>query len=119
MRISDWNSDVCSSDRDRWNDWVAARTKAILPRTVTIELWDETQLIERLTRTDPRHAGRRRYWFDLLHFTPDWFQTRFNITRAALGTRYKPAPNIELPLPRGLLSNPPAPTFPELIFDNR
>jgi hypothetical protein len=101
------------SQKDRWNDWVAARAKAILPRVVTIELWDETQLIERLTRTDPRHAGRRRYWFDLPHFTPDWFQTRFDITRAALGKRYTPELNIELPVRRGLLAIARDPAFIE------
>lgn len=101
------------SQKDRWNDWVAARTKAILPRVITIELWDETQLIERLTRTDPRHAGRRRYWFDLVHFTPDWFKTRFDITRAALGKRYTPELNIELPVRRGPLAIARDPSFIE------
>lgn len=101
------------SQKDRWNYWVAARTKAILPRVITIELWDETQLIERLTRTDPRHAGRRRYWFDLVHFTPDWFKTRFDITRAALGKRYTPELNIELPVRRGPLAIARDPSFIE------
>lgn len=101
------------SQKDRWNDWVAARTKAVLPRVIIIELWDETQLIERLSRTDPRHAGRRRYWFDLVHFTPDWFQTRFDITRAALGKRYTPELNIELPVRRGLLAIARDPAFIE------
>lgn len=103
------------SQKDRWNDWVAARAKAILPRVVTIELWDETQLIERLTRTDARYAGRRRYWFDHLHFTPDWFQTRFDITRAALGKRYTPELNIELPVRRGLLAIARDPAFIEAL----
>ena len=92
------------SERDRWNRWVQARAKAIAPRKVAIELWDETQLIERLSRTEPQYAGRRHYWFDLLHFTPDWFQTRFAITRQALGARYTPELNIELPIRRGLLA---------------
>lgn len=61
------------SERDRWNRWMQARIKAIAPRTIVIELLDETQFIERLSRTEPRYAGRRHYWFDLLHFTPDWF----------------------------------------------
>lgn len=101
------------SERDRWNRWVQARTKANAPRLVTIELWDETQLIERLSRTEPRYAGRRHYWFDLLHFTPNWFQTRFAITRQALGTRYMPELNIELPIRRGLLAIARDPSFIE------
>lgn len=105
------------SQKDRWNDWVAARAKAVLPRVVTVELWDETQLIEHLTRTDPRHAGRRRYWFDLLHFTPDWFQTRFDITHAALGKRYTPELNIELPVRRGLFAIARDPGFIEDLYE--
>ena len=103
------------SERDRWNRWVQARTKAIAPRTIVIELLDETQFIERLSRTEPRYAGRRHYWFDLLHFTPDWFQTRFTITRQALGTRYTPELNIELPIRRGLLAIARDPSFIESL----
>jgi hypothetical protein len=103
------------SERDRWNRWVQARADAILPRVVTIELWDETQLIERFSRNEPQYAGRRHYWFDLLHFTPDWFQTRFAITRKALGTRYTPELNIELPIRRGLLAIARDPAFIESL----
>ena len=101
------------SERDRWNSWVQARAKAILPRSVAIELWDETQLIERLSRSEPRYTGRRHYWFDLLHFTPDWYQTRFEITRQALGARYTPELNIELPIRCGLLAIARDPSFIE------
>ncbi len=103
------------SERDRWNRWVQARTNAIIPRVIAIELWDESQLIERLSRTEPRYAGRRHYWFNLLHFTPDWFQTRFAITRQALGTRYTPELNIELPVRRGLLAIARDPHFIESL----
>ncbi|WP_312313299.1 ATP-binding protein [Sphingobium yanoikuyae] len=113
FNLPDGRSANRKSQKDRWNDWVAARARAILPRIVAIELWDETRLIEHLTRTDPRHAGRRRYWFDLLHFTPDWFRTRFDITRAALGKRYTPELNIELPVRRGLLAFARDPDFIE------
>jgi hypothetical protein len=99
------------SERDRWNRWLTARANAILPRVIEFELWDETQLIERLSRTNPRHAGRRHYWFDALHFTPDWFRTRFDITRQALGQRYTPELNIELPIRRGLLAIARDPRF--------
>ena len=99
------------SEKDRWNRWLRARAKAVFPRIVEIELWDETQLIERLSRTDPRHAGRRHYWFDALHFTPGWFRARFEITREALGTRYTPELNIELPIRRGLLAIARDPRF--------
>lgn len=113
FNLSDGRVGNQKSERDRWNSWVQACAKAILPRIVTIELWDETQLIERLSRSEPRYAGRRHYWFDLLHFTPDWFQTRFEITRQALGTRYTPELNIELPIRRGLLAIARDPSFIE------
>lgn len=103
------------SERDRWNRWLQARAKAILPTIISIELWDETQLIERFSRIEPRYAGRRHYWFDRLHFTPDWFQARFTITRKALGTRYTPELNIELPIRRGLLAIARDPSFIESL----
>jgi hypothetical protein len=103
------------SERDRWNAWVQARTSAILPRVVTIELWDETQLIERLSRTDPRHAGRRQYWFDAIQFTTEWFRTRFEIAREALGKRYTPELNIELPVRRGLSAIARDPAFTDSL----
>lgn len=99
------------SQRERWERWCAARARAITPRSVEIELWDETALVERLSRDDPRHAGRRRYWFDALQFTPDWFRGRFAITRQALGQRYTPELNIELPVRRGLLAIARDPEF--------
>jgi hypothetical protein len=99
------------STADRWNRWVLARTQAILPRVIEIELWDETQLIDRLSRPDARYAGRLTYWFDALHFTPDWFRTRFAITRQALGTRYTPELNIALPIRHGLLAIARDPAF--------
>lgn len=111
FNLSDGRIDNRISEKDRWNRWLTARAKAILPRVVLIELWDETRLIERLSRTDPRHAGRRHYWFDTLHFTPDWFRTRFEITRHALGQRYTPELNIELPIRRGLLAIARDPLF--------
>lgn len=59
FNLSDGRVPNQKSQKDRWDGWVTARTKAILPRIVTIELWDETQLIERLTRTDRR---RHQSW---------------------------------------------------------
>ena len=116
FNLSDGRIEGRTSERDRWDAWVKARTDAIKPRIVAIELWDETQLIERLSRIDPRHAGRRQYWFDVLHFTPAWFRTRFEITRAALGKRYTPELNIELPVRRGLLAIARDPAFIESLL---
>lgn len=113
FNLSDGRVGKRVSERDRWNRWLQARTESIAPRIVTIELWDETQITERLSRSEPRYAGRRHYWFDLLHFTPDWFQTRFAITRQALGKRYTPELNIELPIRRGLLAIARDPSFIE------
>lgn len=116
FNLSDGRIEGRTSERHRWNAWVKARTDAIKPRIVAIELWDETQLVERLSRIDPRHAGRRQYWLDVLHFTPAWFRTRFEITRAALGKRYTPELNIELPVRRGLLAIARDPVFIESLL---
>ncbi|MAA73887.1 MAG: hypothetical protein CMN28_04180, partial [Salinisphaeraceae bacterium] len=113
FNLSDGRVRNSTSQKDRWKRWLRARAKAMSPRNVEIELWDETQLIERLSRNEPRYVGRLHYWFDLLQFTPDWFRTRFKITRQALGNRYTPELNIELPIRRGLLAIARDPSFIE------
>ncbi|HQX63779.1 MAG TPA: hypothetical protein PK593_10015 [Thermomicrobiales bacterium] len=101
--LSDGRREARKSQRDRWNDWVYARETAIAPRVVTIELWGGFQLTERLSRHDPLYVGRCTYWFERLHFSQEWFRERFEITRAALGRRYTPELNVELPIRQALL----------------
>lgn len=100
--LSDGRVGRQKSERDRWNDWIVARQTSIAPREVSIELWGAFQLTERLSRSDPLHVGRRTYWFDTPHFGSDWLKARFAVTRAALGRRYSPELNVELPIRQAL-----------------
>lgn len=99
------------SERDRWDAWVAARQASIAPRLVEILLWGGFELTNRLSRSDPQHVGRRTYWFDLPHFGAEWLRRRFEITRAALGRRYTPELNVELPIRRALAAFTRDPDF--------
>jgi hypothetical protein len=93
------------TELQRWQAWVkrwkgAARKKG---RTLNIELWDETALVERLTRKNPLYEGRVAFWFDQTLLAPRWFKERFEQARAGLGERYTPETNVELPIRQSLL----------------
>ncbi|MBK1630830.1 hypothetical protein CKO31_08750, partial [Thiohalocapsa halophila] len=103
------------SARDRWDAWVSDRHESIAPRVVEIELWGAFELAERLSRNDPLHVGRLTYWFDLPHFGPGWFRDRFEITRKALGRRYTPELNVELPIRQALAAFARDPHFARQI----
>lgn len=115
--LSDGRVDGRKSQRDRWDDWVTARQRSIAPRLIEIQLWGSFHLTERLSRNDTLHAGRRTYWFDLPHFGADWFRERFEITRAALGRRYTPELNVELPIRQALSAFARDPDFVRRITD--
>lgn len=104
-----------SSARDRWDRWVQARLAVIAPRVVSIEYWGGFELTERLSRNDPLHVGRRTYWFDMPHFGPGWFRDRFAISRAALGERYTPELNVELPIRKAMAAFARDPAFVDRV----
>ena len=82
----------------RWDGWAKKKR-----RLLEIELWDETALVERLSRKDPRYEGRIAFWFNQTFLTPRWFSDRFHEARVALGERYTPETNVELPIRKSLL----------------
>lgn len=100
--LSDGRVGKRKSQRDLWDDWKVACVNTIAPRSLTIELWGAFQLTERLSRSDVLHAGRRAFWFDDIQFSQSWFRSRFERARAALGRRYTPELNVELPIRRTL-----------------
>ncbi|MER2216841.1 NACHT domain-containing protein [Methylobacterium brachiatum] len=115
--LSDGRVGKRKSERDRWDTWVEARKASIAPRVVEIELWGSFQLTERLSRNDPLHVGRRTYWFDIPHFSIEWMRDRFAITRAALGRRYSPELNVELPIRHSLGMFARDPDFIRTLLD--
>jgi hypothetical protein len=46
--------------------------------------------------TEPRHAGRARYWLDAQVMTPEWQGRRLEETIAKAGRRYSPRLNVEI-----------------------
>ena len=46
--------------------------------------------------TEPRHAGRARYWLDAEVMTPEWQGRRLEETIAKAGRRYSPRLNVEV-----------------------
>jgi hypothetical protein len=92
--------------RQKWDDWcakwrnVAAKAK----RDLTITLWGKSELVARLARDEPAYSGRVLYWFNCEALTTAWFEEQFEKARAALGTRYTPETNVELPIRQGFLA---------------
>jgi hypothetical protein len=58
------------------------------------------QLVEALT--EPRHAGRARYWLDAQVLTPDWQSRRLEEVVAQAGRRYTPRLHVEVDTVRAL-----------------
>ncbi len=106
FNLRDARTGKSQSEQQRWDAWVKkwkdyARKDH---RSISIDLWDATLLIQRLTRNDPLHAGRLSYWFDQTTFDSFWFKQRFAAAKASLGERYTPETNVDLPIRRTLLA---------------
>ncbi|KAA6490854.1 hypothetical protein DXT98_01455 [Agrobacterium sp. ICMP 7243] len=88
----------------RWEAWTARwkEEAAKTGRSLKFELWGAAQLTERLSRDLPLYRGRTAFWFDEIILTPSWFRQRFETARAALGGRYTPETNIDLPIRRAI-----------------
>jgi hypothetical protein len=85
----------------QWRDkWVARAAEK--GRRLIIDLWSRSELVGRLSSGDRLAAGRLSFWFGHAVFSPDWFRERFKVTKTALGHRYSPETNVELPLRRQL-----------------
>lgn len=92
--------------REKWEAWKAGRIKGAQKRKfpLSITLWGRTELIGRLTRDASQFGGRMLYWFNKDGFTPAWFREQFEKTKGALGSRYTPESNIELPIRQDFLA---------------
>ena len=105
FNLRDARRGKAATELDRWRSWVkhwkdVAQKKH---RRLEIGRWDETALIDRLTRKDPRYEGRLAFWFDQTLLSPLWFKEQFRQARASLGERYTPETNVELPIRKALL----------------
>lgn len=93
------------SEGQRWEDWKKARLQEVrkLGRSIEIELWQATNIRERLYQNDPHHSGRMQFFFDELHFTPEWFLNKFRVASDVLGARYTPQFHVSLPIRQSFL----------------
>lgn len=111
INLSDGRVGKRMSQKQRWIDWLARCATVAAPRIVEIELWGAFQLGERCGRDDPLYSGRSAYWFGGTQFGMDWLRDRFDVARAALGERYAPELNVELPIRRALAAFVRDPSF--------
>jgi len=83
---------------DEWiAEWEAEYSEAPVP--LTIDFWDETELLDRLTRCDP-DGGKAQYWFDATSLSTVWFRQRLDDAAAQAGPRYSPKLSVDTGLPR-------------------
>lgn len=89
--------------KEKWDDWCAKWKKKAKRdnRQLTITLWDRSGLRDRLIQGNP---GYLVYWFDHLAITGNWFEEQFQKSRNALGSRYTPETNVELPIRQDVLA---------------
>ena len=84
--LDQWNERV-----KKWESWAANRDMC-----VNFCYWGTHEITERLSRDE--HRGRLFFWFHEELFTPVWFQQRLDEAIAAVGPRYTPELNVQLPL---------------------
>ncbi|MEM6269153.1 MAG: hypothetical protein AAF998_06920 [Bacteroidota bacterium] len=82
----------------RWNESVKEWTELAkgLGHSVEFEYWGAFELRQRLIR--PENQGLRHYWFNIEEFTDDWFDKVNQQSFDALGARYSPELNFDLPI---------------------
>lgn len=90
----------------KWLDWCGKweRTASAEGRALTITLWGRSELTSRLANDSAVYGGRVLYWFGCELFTQNWFIEQFEKARAALGARYTPETNVELPIRKDFLA---------------
>lgn len=96
--LPDERRDRVHSARFKWNaiieKWTATARRQ--GRAVTFDLWDDHALGLRLNRDE--HAGRVRFWFDQDRFDRAWFRRTYDRLRDAIGDRYRPDLDVDVPV---------------------
>ncbi len=78
---------------EKWQGWAQERGM-----NVEFVWWGEHELTNILT--NPRHMGRRQFWFGQIGLDKDWFQRRIDEATKAAGPRYTPEIHVDLPITR-------------------
>ena len=104
--LPDARKEKTKSAREKWEAWCKKWVNKAEDegRELFITLWDKSELVGRLANDKAAYGGRILYWFDIDAFTQEWFVEQFEKTKAALGARYTPESNVELPIRQNFLS---------------
>ncbi len=104
--LSDSRIEGRKTAREKWEGWCKKWKKSASDdeRDLTITLWGKSELAGRLANSNPVFSGRVLYWFGTEAFTSNWFVEQFEKARAALGARYTPDTNVELPVRQDFLA---------------
>ncbi len=89
-----------TSARQRWEQRVVKWQGWAEERGMNVEFvwWGEHELTNILT--EPRHMGRRQFWFRQIELDRDWFHHRIDEATKAAGPRYTPEIHVDLPIAR-------------------
>lgn len=108
---SDARSEGRQSFLDRWNDrvekwkgWASERNMC-----VDFSFWGTHEIVERLAHDE--HQGRHFYWFNEEILSPTWFRRQLDDAVAAIGPRYTPELNVQLPISKVFDSLSRSPAF--------
>lgn len=71
---------------EHWDEHVAQWTTSY--PCVAFDRWDESELIRQLTLPNPEIVGLKAWFFNLPHWTAQWFRDRFEKAAHDLGDRY-------------------------------
>lgn len=106
FNLSDSRQGRGKSALDKWIAWKEKWIKHALDqgRTLTISFWGKSELISRLSIDNAACGGRILYWFSKESLTHNWFVQQFERSKAALGPRYTPETNIELPIRKRIIA---------------
>ena len=90
------------SAHTRWTEGVREWEEAARAKGMEVEfvLVSAHALVTALT--EPRHAGRARYWFGVNALSPQWQKDRVDEAIAKAGRRYTPRLHVEVDAGRAL-----------------
>ena len=99
------------SSHDRWNDRVEKWKGWATERNMCVDFsfWGTHEIVERLSHE--KHRGRHFFWFNEEILSPTWFQRQLDDAIAAIGPRYTPELNVQLPISKVFDSLSRSPDF--------
>ena len=85
----DWFKDTWDKKVEKWQKY-AKKCK----RNIAFEYWGSSELLGMIS--SEQHAGRRKFWFNEIELSKQWFQHQLQTSIDDLGRRYTKELNFEL-----------------------